>query len=99
MRYAKRVDENHAEIRDGLRNLGYVVADLSGIGHGIPDLRVMVSTSPMRCLYLEVKVGNGKLTKDEQDWFTHNPDNSAMCNSLNSAVAAIEQFKAEVRWE
>jgi hypothetical protein len=95
MRHAKRTDHNHSEIRDGLRAAGYVVADLSAIGHGVPDLRVLVSTEPMRCLYLEIKVGNEGLTDKERDWFKHNPENSRMVNSLESALTEIEKFKDE----
>ena len=40
MRRARRVDSNHAEIRDGLRQAGADVTDLSGIGGGIPALIV-----------------------------------------------------------
>lgn len=35
-----RVDNNHAEIRDGLRELGFMVLDFSQVGYGIPDLLV-----------------------------------------------------------
>lgn len=42
MRYAKRTDDNHAAVRDRLRELvpGATVRDLSGAGAGIPDLLV-----------------------------------------------------------
>ncbi len=34
----KRVDANHAEVRDALRQRGWDVEDFSNIGGGIPDL-------------------------------------------------------------
>lgn len=37
-RYAKKTDANHADIRDGLKALGWEVLDTSGIGQGVPDL-------------------------------------------------------------
>ena len=41
-RHAKRTDANHADIRDGLREAGYIVIDTSHIGNGYPDLTVRI---------------------------------------------------------
>ena len=38
MRYGAKVDVMHGEIRDGLRQAGVVVFDLSKAGRGCPDL-------------------------------------------------------------
>lgn len=40
-RYAKRTDNTHAEIRDALREAGWIVTDYSAVGQGVPDLRVL----------------------------------------------------------
>lgn len=37
---ARRTDANHAAVRDALRAVGAVVADLSDVGEGVPDLAV-----------------------------------------------------------
>lgn len=52
-RYARRVDVNHAAIRDGLRARGWEVLDTSGVGDGIPDMFVKIQ--PGRSMGLEVK--------------------------------------------
>ena len=39
--YARRTDNTHAEIRKELKNAGWIVIDYSGVGNGIPDLRVL----------------------------------------------------------
>ena len=65
MRYAKRTDENHGEIRDGLRQAGYVVKDLSRCGEGVPDLLVAGSG---RGVMFEIKYGNAKLTDAEKEF-------------------------------
>lgn len=60
-RYAKKVDANHAEIRDGLRALGHEVLDLSAAGQGIPDLAVKIGPGMLH--FLEVKDGDKPLSK------------------------------------
>jgi hypothetical protein len=57
VRYAKRTDANHGEIRDGLRADGYIVDDLSDVGQGIPDLAVQSQTGWPPCLFADVKNG------------------------------------------
>lgn len=37
---AKKVDENHAAVRDHLRSIGWSVFDSSGVGRGYGDLTV-----------------------------------------------------------
>ena len=58
MRRAARVDNNHGEIRDGLRKLGFSVFDSSGMGRGFPDL---VVADEYRTILVEVKSGGGAL--------------------------------------
>jgi hypothetical protein len=99
MRHAKRTDQNHAAIRDGLRAAGFEVRDYSGAGFGIPDLAVKIGANS--CLWLEIKDGNKskskqKLTTAEENWFDWNGFNSRKVNSLESALAAIKEFKGDL---
>jgi hypothetical protein len=55
MRYRKRRDDNHAELRDKLRDIpGVEVKDTASIGGGYPDLEV---TYREVTYFLEVKDG------------------------------------------
>jgi len=65
-----RVDANHAAVRDEFRRLGWVVEDLSHIGHGVPDLYCEKGD---KYVFAEVKDGNKppskrRLTEDEVFW-------------------------------
>lgn len=60
-RHGKR-DGNHAEIRDGLRQLGFLVADTGDVGGGFPDL-VVARGGIIRLV--EVKTANGCLTAEQ----------------------------------
>lgn len=79
MRRAAKVDNNHAEIRDGLRQLGFSVADTSRLGAGFPDLvcaglrwsNSQVECSIVETLLIEVKQPKKKLTPDEQEFFNN----------------------------
>ena len=94
MRYAKRVDDNHAVIRDGIRAAGYPVLDLSKCGQGVPDLSVMVG--PFKAVFLEVKDGAKvksaqKLTKAEETWQGHWSHVTKVVNSLEQALQVIKE--------
>lgn len=87
-RYAKRVDSSHAEIRDGLRALGFEVLDLSPAGQGVPDLAVKLS--PGRSLFLEVKRPDIKkaeqaMTKAQEDWWYFNCSQTRIVQTLEEA--------------
>ena len=51
---AKRVDNNHAEIRNAAKAAGYFVADTSRMGEGFPDL-VIANKSGLTAMLFEVK--------------------------------------------
>jgi hypothetical protein len=94
-RYAKRVDANHAEIRDALRAAGYDVIDISKCGNGVPDLSVQVA--PFLAVMLEVKDGAKaksaqKLTEAEKQWLGHWGHVTRVVNSLEAAKNAISEF-------
>lgn len=64
---AGKRDANHVAIRDGLRKLGHLVADIAGAAGGIADLAVLAPRSGWgnetpRWHWLEVKTKTGKLT-------------------------------------
>jgi hypothetical protein len=61
-RYAKKVDVNHQEIRDGLRQLGFEVLDTSALGNGMSDLVVAVDDVTY---FIEIKNGNNPMTPAE----------------------------------
>lgn len=63
----KRTDANHASIRAALRQCGWTVHDLSGVGGGVPDL---LAIKRGRVVFIEVKDGAKrpsarKLTPDQ----------------------------------
>lgn len=55
MGYRKRVDANHAVIRDALRKLGWFVRDCSAVGNGFPDL---IAVRGGRVRLIEIKDGS-----------------------------------------
>jgi hypothetical protein len=60
---AGKRDKNHAPIRDGLRRLGCIVADLAGAADGVADLAVLPPGAPSGgWKWLEVKSDKGTLT-------------------------------------
>jgi len=70
MTYARKVDTNHAEIRDGLRAAGYKAIDASKWGDGFPDLIVIDPKGRMYFILVEVKEpDNMKFTKAEVKFY------------------------------
>jgi hypothetical protein len=63
MRRASRVDQNHAEIVQALRDVGCSVLSLASIGRGAPDL---LCGYKGRNVLLEVKKPKGKLNDQQQ---------------------------------
>lgn len=59
---AKRTDGNQVQIVKTLRDLGATVADLHGVGRGVPDIAVGFRGVTYLC---EIKNGNAGLTPDE----------------------------------
>jgi hypothetical protein len=93
-RHAKRTDENHAELRDGLRALGHEVFDFSHVGGGVADLAV--KATPTMSLWLEVKKDKKeKLTDKEVIFKMLFFDCYRVVVTIDDAVNAIEQFKLE----
>ncbi len=65
MRKLGRVDSNHREIVQALRDIGASVESLAGLGSGVPDLLVGFRGEDF---LLEVKAAKGKLTDDQWKW-------------------------------
>lgn len=100
MRYANRTDANHAAVRDGLRDKGYDVLDLSDVGNGIPDLCV-AHPFGLEPLFLEVKDGNKppsarRLTQDEETWARYCGAITQTVLTLQEALIACERFSPGV---
>ena len=98
-RYARRVDANHAAIREGLRQLGWDVLDLSGAGDGIPDLCVYVAAGIPH--FLEIKDGAKPLsaqtlTPAQEKWHRYCWQVTSKVRSMDEAVAALEHAKGRI---
>jgi hypothetical protein len=93
VRHAKRVDANHSAIRDGLRDYGYEVHDLSAVGGGVPDLMVRIVNG--RSLFLELKRPDIKkaeqaLTKEQETWWYYNHEVTRIVQTLSEALRECE---------
>jgi hypothetical protein len=90
-RTGKRVDANHADIRDGLKRIpGMVVRDLTQSG-GPLDL---LCSYKGRLMFLEVKDGSlkpsaRKLTEKEEDFIAKFSEFCAVVLSLDDALRAM----------
>lgn len=82
-RRARKVDRNHAEIRQGLRECGFPVWDTSRVGDGFPDLLVYAHG---RLLLLEVKMPGEQLTPMEQGFWEVFP--VVIVHDIDEAVRA-----------
>lgn len=95
-RYARRTDRNHAEIRDGLRALGWEVLDLSGAGDGVGDMGVKIA--PGMPHFLEIKDGEKPLsaqalTPKQEVWHYFCWRITSKVRNLEEAIAALEWAK------
>lgn len=85
----KRVDANHAEIRDGLRDLGYLVDDTSSFGRGFPDL--LVGDKCEHFVLLEIKSDGSDLNKRQREFFARWFDYPRyVVRSLDEALAVLQ---------
>ena len=62
MAYARKVDRNHADVVDAMRQAGWLVIDCSRVGRGFPDV---LAAKAGRLVLVEVKAPNGKLTPEQ----------------------------------
>lgn len=92
MRHAKRTDENHSSIRDGLRKLGYKVYDFSHVGGGVADLCVKIT--PTMSVWVEVKASSkDKLTEKEVIFSSLWHDVYIVTSDLYNAAKQIETVR------
>lgn len=89
-RRAAKVDSNHAEIRDGLRELGFIVKDTSRHGDGLPDLVVLLK-SGRAALLLEVKDTNTEISKSELQFMVQ------IVEPVYRIVTTVEQAAAALQ--
>ncbi len=92
MRRASRVDNNHADIRDGLRRAGYFVADTSRLGGGFPDMVVESKAVDPVYILLEVKSPGGKLTPDEKKFHNKSRGPLKIVYTMEGALLVMEQY-------
>ena len=95
MRHIARVDGNHREIVDGLRNVGASVQSLATIGKGCPD--ILVGFRGVNYV-MEIKDGSKppsgrKLTPDESAWHFNWRGQVCVVESLQDALIAIGVVK------
>lgn len=93
MRRAAKVDSNHAEIVAALRAHGCKVADLSGVGKGLPDILVWIPAWN-RWVLVEIKSPGGKLNDRQRKW--HEEYKGCMVfvvTSADEAIAAVKHFE------
>jgi hypothetical protein len=91
MRKHGKVDGNHAEIVAALRRTGAQVVSLAPIGQGCPDLLVGRADGDgrPRNYLLEVKTDTGKLTPDEQEFFSNWPGQVRIVRCVEDALKVI----------
>lgn len=84
----RRTDNNHAEIRDGLRAAGWTVEDTSAFGHGFPDLLVGIDGT---FVLFEVKSKGGELNERELRF------HAKFCESPIYVVYTLEEALSRLR--
>lgn len=95
MRTAAKVDDNQAEVVDGLRQMGCTVQILSAVGKGCPDLLVGVAGIN---LLMEVKDGSKpesatRLTPDQVKWHGEWRGQVHVVKSLEHAIRIINYVR------
>ena len=87
-KWARRTDNNHAEIRDGLRRLGYRVADTHRLGKSYPDL---VVADKKRMLWVEVKGETGELSEGQVKFITQWLGHVIVATTVEDVVRGFNQ--------
>lgn len=108
MSAGRRVDTTHADLRDGLRALGWSVHDTSKLGDDFPDLvvgvgapRLPFAPDPLSrgavCsgdVYLvEVKSRGGRLSDGQQEFAWGWRGNYVVAETAEEAAAAIAELR------
>lgn len=89
IRYAKKVDSNHGQVRDDLRRAGYDVLDCSRFGGGLSDLIVR---SPL--LFVEVKAGTkrarARVHDTQKEFRAFMGDRYLIASTANEVIAVAK---------
>ena len=86
MRHRGRVDKTQNEIVVALRNVGAKVAITSNLGNGFPDLIVGYRDT---IWLMEVKSKGGKLTQDEESFYSEWRPYMVVVYTVDEALKAI----------
>lgn len=112
MSAGRRVDTTHAAVRDGLRDLGWSVADTSALGDSFPDLVVGVGASRLPfppdprargalctgdVFLVEVKSPAGKLEDGQQAFAWEWRGNYIVAETAEEAASAIQALRTARR--
>lgn len=97
MVHPKRIDANQHEIVKTFRRLGCKVANLSMVGHGIPDLLICHPLKPGWSCLVECKDGSKPpskqaLTLDQEEFHGAWTGNLAIIRSVEEAMQLVEQL-------
>jgi Holliday junction resolvase-like predicted endonuclease len=90
MRFGKKVDSNHAEIRQLFRELGYKVIDTSQQGFGALDLQIVHNN---RIYFVEVKSKYGKLNKRQSEFILYN-ENAVVVRDKDDVTLFRNNYEA-----
>ncbi|MHA2136009.1 MAG: hypothetical protein ACW99J_19285 [Candidatus Thorarchaeota archaeon] len=90
MTYAKKVDANHGEIREGLREGGYHVIDTSPVGKDFPDL-LAVSKAGVTVL-LEVKTPGEYPTEGQCRFLFRYPGAASLVFGIEDALKVMARY-------
>lgn len=89
MRKHGRIDANHSEIVEGLRQTGCNVISLANLGGGIPDI---LCFRAKRAVLMEIKVPNEYPTTEQMLWHkNHDQCKIAVVHNLNEALEAMNK--------
>jgi hypothetical protein len=99
MRLAARIDDNHGEIADVLRQVGCSVQSLAACGHGIPDLLVGVGGFN---LLFEIKDGSKAmsrrtLTGPQKTWHGAWHGKVHTVDSVSAALDLVAYYRGRLR--
>lgn len=87
MRRNARVDANHKQIVDELRQIGASVVSLAPMGRGVPDL--LVGYRGVNFLF-EVKHKKGELTADQTEFIAMYRGAVHVIRSSDEAIALLQ---------
>jgi len=93
MTHARRVDNEHAKIRDTLRASGYCVIDTHALGFGFPDLLVVGKCGLV--VLMEIKTPGEKLDAAEIKFHAAYTGRICIVYSVDEAQEVMYAFDKE----